>query len=306
MTSSSSTELSSSPQTLREDEEGYNRRDKDDEIYQDDNAQSPQLHTPSAYDIDSRVGPDKFASVPHNSEWKHDRQHPTIELPTPKPVADEVDARIITEPNEAIPGWLFGQPLRIPDFSSDSSDAKDLWAPGPLDETSRAQMRFPIDTNFTVESREAWTNGKEKARTESAVDPSPCDRRYNLRSRHHRIDSVLISAPEEPFVRDEPIGLAKDFNQSTSRSNSTSRSTMSGNVSCASTHFRKRLATILPMDIREQLREDPNRCVAPTAKPGHPRCKIKTKGSLDVVNSVPSTLTGSTIDSADAASLAFV
>ena len=289
MASTSSAQLISSSQTSLESEEDYRRWDEDDELYQVDDAQLSPFPTPSTCDLDSRVERDKFARAPHNSESETDSRLPTIGLPTPEPVTDEVDARTNTGPEETKPGWLFGQLLS--GLSLDSSRGEDFWVAG---------TGFPIDTNFTVASREAWTNGKGKARAESAV------RRYNLRPRQHRVDSVIASASEDSPVRNEAIRLANDPSQSTSRSNSISRSTVSGGTSCASIPLRERLVRILPMDTRERLREEPERCVAPTRKSGRPRCIRKTKGSLEVFNRVPSTLTCSTIESVDVDSLAFV
>ena len=306
MASSSSTQLSTISQTLLEDKEDYGLQGEDDELYLDDNAQLSPLPYPNKYGLDSRAAWDKFARALHNSESERDRQLPTIRLPAPAPVADEVDTQVKSEPDEAISGWPFEQLLQVPDLSSGSSDEEDFWASGLLEETSRAQTRFPIDTNFTVASREAWANAKGKARTEPTVDPSPRDRQHNLRSRQHRIDSVIVSASEEPSAWDERIRSVNDLSQSTSRSNSTSRSTVSGNASYTSIHLRERLTKILPIHTRELLHEEPKWCVASTVKPGHPRCRTKTKGSLDVVSNVPSTLTGSTIESTDAASLTFV
>ena len=101
-------------------------------------------------------------------------------------------------------------------------------------------------------------------------------------------------------VRDEK---SEDHPNRPTRAKYTRQPKRSANTSNS---FHKMLQDVLPMDIRKKLQEKPNRCIAPTTKPGNPQCMRSTKGSLEVLNNVPSTLTGDTIESTNDASITFV
>jgi T5orf172 domain len=141
-------------------------------------------------------------------------------------------------------------------------------------------LRRGVDFNFTA------------ARVHAAIEHPP--------QRRRRVDSAFGSDSEEASGQNAHVQDENDPGQSASPSNSSINSTASTHVPPCWANLRDRLEKILPMDTRNQLREDPKRCVARTRNPGNPRCKRNLK------DNVPSTLTELITESTDKISLARV
>src|SRR6266480_3292819 len=198
---------------------------------------------------------------------------------------------------------LVGPDIRLtPDSQTypQSQERHDVWntMSGAHDDTTPAPIPFHID--FLVATRREWSNTETNLLTELTNRFSSNAPRYNLRSLQHRVDSVVASPSVVSSVRDDKSEAQPSR---PTRAIGTCRLKGSGN---ASNSFHNRLSSILPMDTRKKLQEKPKTCVALTNKPGHPQCKRHIKGSLEVLNNIPSTLTGQTIQSADDASITFV
>jgi hypothetical protein len=277
-------------------QEQYNLWDKNDNLYQD--VSSSPLISSRTYDVDRKLEMDSSPFALCNFDFGSGSPFFSIKPLAPKPVAYEGHTRIKTGPEKTKSGWLFGE-LQFQSVYLKPLGREDGWEPETQGATTRPQIRFSIDLNFSA--------AVSKSRTNPAVNYSPSSRRYSLPPRQRKVDSVTTSTELELLVPDEQIGSKNnDASRPKSRSNDNRQSIVSETTSSASNYLRERLLKILPLDTREQLGEDPKRCVASTINPGCPRCKRTTDGSLKVTNNVPNSLTGSTIDSMNDDSLTFV
>lgn len=182
----------------------------------------------------------------------------------------------LDQSEETTSGCLFGP---LPELPSDSVDAGKHWRSGAVEN---------IDTNFATAIKEERANGRNSA--------SSGARQYDLRPRASRDDSGFGSASEEPSIKNEFIDSASSPGPSSSHSKRTRKPRVSWNGTHDEIPFSQRLATILPMNTRDRLREKPGKCVATTKKAT--RCKRNAKHSQEVRSRVPRTFSESTIDSA--------
>jgi T5orf172 domain len=153
-------------------------------------------------------------------------------------------------------------------------------------QTSTTQKNSSVDINFTAASMKAWADAQGKA-------PPPLEHtravtRYQLRPLQHRIAPGPVSASEGSLVQNKQVKSHDRLSEVKSRK-SASRSRHSPVVSRCLTDFHQELIEILPMDTRQQMRQQPRLCVAWTKRAPHARC-TKSTGTLKNYNNSLSTL----------------
>jgi hypothetical protein len=281
------TQLTPGSDTSFLSQEDYSLWDQNDDSHED--VPSSPLTPLSTYELDGPLETYSAASARYKSDPGSDNQPSIFTLSSLQLDADEGDIRKNRGPKEEKLGWLFGK-LQTHGTYLESLDGEAILELKTQSATARPKTRFSIDFNFLVVA--------SKSRIDPAVNSSPSDRRYNKRPSNPKF--ALVSAPKSTELHgpDEQTMLGNDnYSRPKSCRNGNQKSCLSVATSSASNDLRGKLLQILPLDTRERLRDVPKRCVASSKKKGHPRCKNPTKGSLQVINRVLSSLAGSTLDS---------
>ena len=287
------------------DLEGSALSDESGELSWDDDAPESPITPPSTYEIDRRLESD--VSTPAQNEpgaETNPRPHP-VRLPSTVLILDEQITRQTDVSIESVPRPLY--PSLFANFlSSSKSQRRDVGGFTIGAGTNTNGDRFRIDINFSVASRENWSLTSQARVSQFAAVRSRTPRRYNLRPRPRLANVVVASSASVDSAVGEKYITLEDESKSPDSSDPKAAQRSSKSPPPHVSITVQRLSNILPIDTRIRLQEDSRICVSLTTKHGNPRCRNNARASDEILQNVPSTLTGTMIKSTDPASLSFV